>query len=372
MYNNHMLVVGLTGNYGMGKSAVLSMFRELGAITIDADWIVSLLLKEKNVLAKIKSLLGKGVSDKNGFLDKKKVSEKIFKNKKLRLQLEDILHPLVFEKTDNFIKKYKDSRRLCIVEAPLIFERGYEDRFDRMITVFTDQATAIKRLGMLGITVKQARERLKCQLPIKKKIKKSDFSIDNSNGIGKTEKQVRVIFEKLLQEAEVKELVSEGKVNKASKILGKPFYIEGKVIKGAGRGGKLLHTPTANIIPSQGYIPKEGVYAVKIAVADIETRRREDTGRRKITDSPIHRFAHSPIFDGVANIGKNPTFGGANLCCEAHIFGFSGNLLGKTIKIHFIDRIRNEKKFPNAKALETQINKDIKKAKEILKSAKEQ
>ncbi len=354
MYNNFMLLVGLTGNYGMGKSAVLSMFRDLGAITIDADWVVSLLLKEKTVLARIKLLLGKGVFDKNGFLDKKKVSEKIFKSEKLRLQLEDILHPLVFEKTDNFIKRYKNSRRLCIVEAPLIFERGYENRFDKMITVFTDQATVIKRLAMLGITAKQARERLKCQLPIKKKIKKSDFSIDNSNGIGKTAKQVKVIFEKLLQEAEVKELVSEGKVRQASKVLGKPFYIEGKVIKGAGRGGKLLHTPTANIIPSQGYIPKEGVYAVKITTPPTYSSpsRGEDKGEG--------------VYKGVANIGKNPTFGGANLCCEAHIFSFSGNLLGKTIKIHFIGRIRDEKKFPNAKALETQINKDIKKAKEIL------
>lgn len=342
-----MLVVGLTGNYGMGKSAVLSMFRELGAITIDADWIVSMLLKDKKVLAKVKSLLGKGVFDKNGFLNKIKVSEKVFKNKKLRLQLEDILHPLVFEKTDNFIQRYKNSRKLCIVEAPLIFERGYEGRFDKIITVFTNQTTALKRLAMLGITAKQARERLNCQLPIKKKIKKSDFSIDNSNGIRNTEKQVKVIFERLLQEAEVKELIAEGKVSKAAKILGKPFAIKGRVIKGAGRGGKLLHTPTANIIPSQKYIPKEGVYAVKIS-------------------------ADKKIYKGAANIGKNPTFGGMNLCCETHIFNFSGNLLGKTIKVHFIDRIRNEKKFPNATALETQINKDIKKAKEILKSAKEQ
>lgn len=365
-----MLIVGLTGNYGMGKSAVLSMFRELGAITIDSDWVVSLLLKEKNVLTKIKSLLGKGVFDKNGILDKKKVSEKIFKSKKLRLQLEDILHPLVFERIDNFVKRYKNNRKLCIVEASLIFERGYEGRFDRMITVFTDQSTAVKRLSMLGITAKQARERLKCQLPVKEKIKKSDFSIDNNKELEKTKSQVEAIYKRLLLEAKIKKLVSEGKVKKAAKVLGKPFSIEGMVIKGAGRGGKLLHTPTANIIPLKGYIPKEGVYAVRVAIADTEARRRGGASGREIFDSPHHRFAHSPIFDGVANIGKNPTFGGANLCCEAHIFDFADNLLGKTIRIHFIDRIRNEKKFQNAKALETQINKDIKKAKEILKTKK--
>ena len=59
-----MFIAGLTGNYGMGKSAVLQMFRELGAVTIDADWVVQQLLREKQVHKKIKTLLGAGVFDK--------------------------------------------------------------------------------------------------------------------------------------------------------------------------------------------------------------------------------------------------------------------------------------------------------------------
>ena len=361
-----MLIVGITGNYGMGKSAVLSMFRELGAVTIDADWVVGQLLKEKKVLGQVKKLFGSGILDKKGQLDKKKVSEKIFKSKSLRLKLEDLLHPLVFKRIDEFIKGYKDGKKVFIVEAPVIFEREYEGRFDKTVTVFTDETTAINRLSMLGVTAKTASERLRCQLPIKEKIKRADFSIDNSGRIEKTKKQVEGVYKKLLEEAKIKELLYAGNVKDIKKILGRPYSIEGRVIKGAGRGGKLLHTPTANIAIENGTPIKEGVYAVRVGIAETGKKRRGDRGKQKITASPIQRFTYSPIYDGVANIGKNPTFGASVVSYEVHIFNFSGNLLGQKLRVYFMSRIRDEKKFPSVKALETRIKKDIKKAKEIL------
>lgn len=364
-----MLVVGLTGNYGMGKSAVLSIFRELGAITIDADWVVGQLLKEKKVLAQIKKFLGAAVFDKKGHLDKKRVSEKIFKRRSLRLKLEDILHTLVFERIDGFIKGYEGGKRVFIVEAPLIFERKYEGRFDKTITVFTNETTAINRLSALGVTVKTASDRLKCQLPIKEKIKRTDFSIDNSGRIEKTRKQVEGIYKKLLGEAKVKDLLAAGKVKEVKEFIGKPYSIEGKVIKGAGRGGKLLHTPTANIaIGKSTPIPiKEGVYAVKVTIEEQDTGRHGDAVKQKISAFSIRRFTRSPIYDGVANIGKNPTFGTLPVSYEVHILNFSRNILSKKLRVDFISRIRDEKKFSNVKALEMQIKKDIKRAKDILR-----
>ncbi|MDO9289574.1 MAG: dephospho-CoA kinase [Thermodesulfovibrionales bacterium] len=363
MYNNLMFIAGLTGNYGMGKSAVLSMFRELGAVTIDADWIVRMLLRKKDVLKKVKALFGSGVFGKNNRLDKKKIAERIFRNKSLRIKLEDVLHPLVFERVDDFVRKFGNGNKVIIVEAPLIFERGHEGRFDRTITVFTNETTAINRLSMHGITAKQASERLKCQLPIKEKIKRSDYSIDNSGEIEKTRKQVEAVYKELLREAKIKELLSAGKIGEVKKLTGKPYFIGGKVIRGAGRGRKLLNIPTANISVQKGTPLKEGVYAVKVIVPPTHP-------------SPASRYDSQPrgegkkggnIFEGVANIGKNPTFGIMPVSYEVHIFDFSGNLLGKKLQVDFIKRIRDEKKFPNVKALETQIKRDIKKAKEILK-----
>ena len=225
MYNNLVFIAGLTGNYGMGKSAVLQMFRELGAVTIDADLVVRQLLREKQVRKKIKTLLGAGVFDKKGALDRKKAAEKIFKNKSLRIKLEDLLHPLVFERIDDFFKKTKNGNKVFIVEAPLIFERGYEGRFDKTITVFTSETTAINRLSMLGISPKDVIGRLKCQVPIKEKIKKSDFVIDNSMNPEETKKQVAAVYKKLLKEAEIKNLILEGRVDRAAKLFVKPYFI---------------------------------------------------------------------------------------------------------------------------------------------------
>ena len=340
----------------MGKSAVLQMFRELGAVTIDADWVVGQLLKEKKVLSQIEKLLGACVLDKKGKLDKKKVSEKIFNSKPLRLKLEDLLHPLVFERIDEFIKGYRDGKKIIIVEAPLIFERGYEGRFDKTITVFTNETTAINRLFMVGITPRMASERLKCQLPIKEKIKRADFSIDNSGFPEKTRAKVEAVYKQLLQEARIKELLSAGKVREIKKIIGRLFSIEGRVIKGAGRGGKLLHTPTANIALEKTVPLKEGVYAVRVIIIH-PTHPSPSRGEGK----------GEGVYNGVANIGKNPTFGVMPVSYEVHLFDFSGNLRGKKLRVDFIKRIRDEKKFPNIKALEMQIKRDIKKAKEILK-----
>ena len=357
-----MFIAGLTGNYGMGKSAVLQMFRELGAVTIDADWVVQQLLREKQVHKKIKTLLGAGVFDKKGALDKSKIAQRIFRNKSLRLKLEDLLHPLVFERIDDFFRKTKNGSKVFIIEAPLIFEREYESRFDKIVTVFTKEITAINRLSMLGIPPKDVIERLKCQCPIKEKIKKSDFVIDNSMNPEKTKKQVTAVYKELSKEAKAKNLILEGKVDRVAKILGKPFSIEGTVIKGAGRGEKLLHTPTANI-SFKGYSPKEGVYAVKVTIAKGQGSRVK---RQKENKLSTFNFQLSTTYNGAANLGKNPTFGASELSFEVHIFNFSGNLLGKKLKVLFIKRIRDEKKFPNAKALEVQIKKDIKRAKEIL------
>ncbi|NWF51963.1 MAG: dephospho-CoA kinase [Nitrospirae bacterium] len=192
-----MLLVALTGNYGMGKSTVLSMFRNLGASTIDTDRVVDSLLTEKRVLIKIKKLLGNEVFYKDGSLNKKKVAKLIFKDNNLRRSLEDILHPLVFERIKDFTDKITKDEKIIIVAVPLVYERGYENRFDKIVVVHTDLEVAINRLENSGIAKKDALLRLKAQLPIEEKMKRADFLIDNNGSLLETVKQVKKIFKKL-------------------------------------------------------------------------------------------------------------------------------------------------------------------------------
>jgi dephospho-CoA kinase len=192
-------MVGLTGNYGMGKSSVLAMFENLGAITIDSDSIVHSLLVEKDILEKIRELLGETVFDKDGGLIKPQVAQVIFTNSELRKSLEKIIHPRVFEKIDLFLNNVNGKQKVAVISIPLLFEGNYERRFDRIITVFAKEETTLKRLELRGISKEEALLRLEAQIPIEEKVKRSDFVIDNNGSLEDTMLRVREIYTQLIE-----------------------------------------------------------------------------------------------------------------------------------------------------------------------------
>jgi len=196
-----MFLTGLTGNYGMGKSTVLAMFKKLGGHSIDSDEIVKTLLEEKTVLERLKEILGNGVFRSNGILDKGKVADAIFKDTRTRQLIEDLLHPLVFDRIDSLLKGINQDDKVIIIEVPLLFERNYESRFNRTITVHTGEETALCRLEKKGVNRQEALLRLGSQLPIAEKISKSDYVIDNAGSSDETSVQVKEIYRKLLNEA---------------------------------------------------------------------------------------------------------------------------------------------------------------------------
>ena len=189
-----MLLVGLTGNFGMGKSHVLSVFRGLGAVTLDSDRIVEILLNEDKVIGQIRALLGDNVTGPDGKLDKKSVAKIIFQDPVAKSKLEGLLHPMVFERLDDFINRMKDKDRIIIVEVPLLFEISCESRFNKTITVFTPVETAVSRLIASGCSAEDAMARLESQLPIEIKKERADYIIDNSGPKEATEKQVERIY----------------------------------------------------------------------------------------------------------------------------------------------------------------------------------
>lgn len=190
-----MPVIGLTGNYGMGKSTVARLFREAGAITFDLDEVVDGLLKEDFVIKGISNILGDSVLSGER-IDKSKVAEIIFTDKDKRERLESFLHPLVIKRMKEQLKGM-DKKNIVIVEIPLLFEKGYEGEFDKTITVYADTATAMKRLLDKGIVRNDALMRLRAQMPVEEKIKRSDFVINNNGTIEETKRQVLDIYEKL-------------------------------------------------------------------------------------------------------------------------------------------------------------------------------
>jgi riboflavin kinase/FMN adenylyltransferase len=149
------------------------------------------------------------------------------------------------------------------------------------------------------------------------------------------------VYGNIVSSSSIRSLLLKGAVYDTSTFLGRAYSIEGSVIKGKGRGKNLLNIPTANITTPVEIAPKEGVYAVRVGF-------------------------NNSIYEGVANIGKNPTFGNTDVSYEVHLFNFSGDLLGEDIRIFFIDRLRGEQLFPDILSLEKQIRNDIEHAREIL------
>ena len=139
----------------------------------------------------------------------------------------------------------------------------------------------------------------------------------------------------------VRELVMEGDVETARRMLGRFYQIRGTVTKGRNRGGRLLGFPTANINLYDELCPQTGVYAVTVDCLD-----------RK--------------FNGVANIGYSPTFDDHIFTVEVHILDFQEDIYDKKIKVDFIKRLRNEMKFASLDELSVQIRKDIETARKIL------
>ena len=146
----------------------------------------------------------------------------------------------------------------------------------------------------------------------------------------------------LVSSTSIRRLVQEGRLAEAKVLLGRDFEVQGTIVKGRNRGGRLLGFPTANLNPHGELLPKKGVYAVKMLIDDA-------------------------LYNGVTNVGVNPTFGDTGLTVETHVLDYSGDLLGKTIKVHFIKRLRDEKAFKSLEELSDQIAQDIAQAREVFR-----
>jgi len=140
----------------------------------------------------------------------------------------------------------------------------------------------------------------------------------------------------------IRNLVMDGRVHDAHKLLGRHYQIKGEVVTGRDRGGKLLGFPTANINLHDELCPKPGVYGVTVESMD-------------------------GYYKGVANIGYSPTFDDHEFTVEAHILDFDKDIYGQDIRVNFIQRIRDEIKFSSIDELSDQITKDVAFARRVLK-----
>jgi riboflavin kinase/FMN adenylyltransferase len=168
----------------------------------------------------------------------------------------------------------------------------------------------------------------------------ADGRPEDLNRLGKDVFQVEVVgpvqqSDRAVSSTRIRELLDQGQVEEAAAILGRPYALTGRVVKGDQRG-RTIGYPTANLALEEPYrVPAAGVYVVEV--------ERENT-----------------IWSGMMNIGYRPTFSSprAPLRLEAHLFDFTGNLYGEKLRIRFLHRLRDERRFQGVSDLVRQLQTD--------------
>lgn len=137
----------------------------------------------------------------------------------------------------------------------------------------------------------------------------------------------------------VRRLISEGRVDEAGALLGHHYYVDGSIIEGRHRGRE-LGFPTANMTTANELVPPHGVYATTVTI-----------------DGVVHA--------GVTNIGSRPTFGETDVTIETHLLRYTGDLYGRSVRLSFVQRLRDERRFDDVDALRAQIETDQRRAERL-------
>src|ERR1051325_1403161 len=137
----------------------------------------------------------------------------------------------------------------------------------------------------------------------------------------------------------IRRLVGEARMDEAAALLGRAYYLDGTIVEGRRRGRE-LGFPTANLETSNELLPPNGVYATIMTINGV-------------------------VHGGVTNVGMRPTFGETTPTVETHVLDYSGNLYGQSVRLAFVQRLRDERRFEDVDALRTQIDADKRRAERL-------
>ena len=197
-----MLLTGLTGGIATGKTTVSEMFVKLGAHLIDADVIARDVVKPDTPAWKeIISVFGESVLDDKKEINREKLAAEIFNDSEKRKILESITHHRIIEEENRLINEFRDKNKseIIILDAALLIEAGHHNRVDKLIIVYLDRESQIKRLiGRDNLSFADAEKRVNSQMPLDEKVKLADYVIDNGKSLDEVEKQVSKVYSDLV------------------------------------------------------------------------------------------------------------------------------------------------------------------------------
>jgi dephospho-CoA kinase len=192
--------LGLTGGIASGKSAVAGMLREMGFRVLDADSLGHELMEPgKPAFVEIVKEFGKEVVDGAGRIDRRKLGEMAFADRRKLETLNAILHPRVEEEMSRQFAEWEKEgvRDAAFVEAALLVEAGYQKKVDGLVVAWCKPEQQLQRLLARGMSEEEARRRIAAQMPAQEKLAYATVKIDCSGSLEETRRQVEELAGKL-------------------------------------------------------------------------------------------------------------------------------------------------------------------------------
>ena len=190
------LVVGLLGGVASGKSAVARLFREAGAVVLDADAWARRELEKPETRAALEARLGPGLVGPGGKVDRKALAELVFRSPRARRILEELIHPPVLARLRARLAELR--RRpgtLVVLDVPLLLETGLDALCDHLVFLETSPQERERRARARGWPPGERERREKTQLPLETKRARADYILNNSGSLDETRKQVLDLLE---------------------------------------------------------------------------------------------------------------------------------------------------------------------------------
>jgi dephospho-CoA kinase len=195
-----VLLVGLTGGIGSGKSTVAAMLAEHGAVIVDADVLAREVIEPGTPgFDRVVERFGPDVVTPDGSLDRVALASKVFADERARLDLEGIVHPEVFRRLAETAAEHRDTDAVVVFDAPLIVEAGHASAFDVMILVTAPTEERIRRVlaSRPDMTEEKVRERIAAQLSDGEKAAVSQHVIENAGTLQDLQAAVDAVWGEL-------------------------------------------------------------------------------------------------------------------------------------------------------------------------------
>jgi dephospho-CoA kinase len=191
--------IALTGGIATGKSYVATRIREAGVPIVDADVLSREVVSPGTPgLAAVRKRFGPDSVRRDGTMDRVRIAQIVFKDKRARLDLEAIIHPAVQKAIDEFFATLPKRTPFAVADIPLLFETGRENQFNAVVVVACPRQMQLQRLMERNkLSKDDAERRLNAQLPIEKKVEKATHVIRTDGTFEETDRQVAELIRKL-------------------------------------------------------------------------------------------------------------------------------------------------------------------------------